>query len=275
MFICGRSYGQTPVAYPLHQGDNWFTYSWEYDESFFRYVAGDTTLTNGKTYAVVVDPVFPYIPRFQRQSADTIFAYGLLGQNSEMILFNFAASVGDTISTILHGNDTAYITMTLNSSDSVFGRSRKQWGFKLDPVPRAIDDEIGYFVVDSLGVLGSGGFGWSEDILGAIIDSIQYGSLTGIKKTKNEPPDHFSLFQNYPNPFNPTTTITFTLPKASFVKIEIVDLLGRHLSDLVEERLSAGTYSKVWNARDFPSGIYFYRFTTQGFSQTRKLLLLK
>jgi hypothetical protein len=87
--------------------------------------------------------------------------------------------------------------------------------------------------------------------------------------------DGFTLHQNYPNPFNPSTTISFTLPSRTFVSVKIFDLLGREVATVFSGQLSAGTYSRQWDASGMPSGAYFCRLQAGAFSQTKKLVLLR
>lgn len=87
--------------------------------------------------------------------------------------------------------------------------------------------------------------------------------------------DGFTLHQNYPNPFNPSTTISFTLPSRSFVSVKIFDLLGREVATVLSEQLSAGVYSRQWDASGMPSGVYFCRLEAGAFNQTKKLILLR
>ncbi len=86
---------------------------------------------------------------------------------------------------------------------------------------------------------------------------------------------NYALSQNFPNPFNPTTTIYYEVPKTSKVTLEIFDILGHTIATLLNETQLAGEHSISWNALEYPSGIYFYRFTATNFSETKKLLLLK
>jgi hypothetical protein len=99
--------------------------------------------------------------------------------------------------------------------------------------------------------------------------------ITSVGVTLREVPIGYSLTQNYPNPFNPTTTISFSLPSKSFVSLKVYDMLGREESTIVYEEMSAGNYTRQWNAATMPSGIYFYRLTAGSFSETKKLLFLK
>jgi hypothetical protein len=85
----------------------------------------------------------------------------------------------------------------------------------------------------------------------------------------------FTLEQNYPNPFNPSTTISFVIPSKVYVTLKVFDILGREIAILASEELSAGNYSRKWNAANISSGIYFYRIEAGSFTDTKKLLLLK
>ena len=98
---------------------------------------------------------------------------------------------------------------------------------------------------------------------------------TSVQSNKNTFPTNFTLEQNYPNPFNPSTTIEFSIPKESFVTLKVYDLLGREVATLVNEKLPTGTYSRVFNAENLSSGVYFYRLEAKNFSQTRKLILTR
>jgi hypothetical protein len=88
-------------------------------------------------------------------------------------------------------------------------------------------------------------------------------------------PSEYSLKQNYPNPFNARTTIEYGIPKASYVAIDIFDLLGRKITNLQNGFQPAGYHTVIWDATNQPSGIYFYRIKAGNFDQMRKMLLLK
>lgn len=88
-------------------------------------------------------------------------------------------------------------------------------------------------------------------------------------------PDSFELQQNYPNPFNPTTQIPFSLPKSSHVKLTVYDILGREVASLVNDNMKAGQHTIRFNGHNLSSGIYLYRLTTDEFTQTKQLILLK
>ncbi|MCW8811206.1 MAG: T9SS type A sorting domain-containing protein [Ignavibacteriaceae bacterium] len=100
----------------------------------------------------------------------------------------------------------------------------------------------------------------------------------------------FQLYQNYPNPFNPVTKIKYTIPSAGnpllggarggLVTLKVYDILGRELATLVNEEKPAGTYEVIFDShsgevRNLPSGIYFYQLKAGGYSETKKMMLLK
>ncbi len=88
-------------------------------------------------------------------------------------------------------------------------------------------------------------------------------------------PNEFILAQNYPNPFNPSTTISFTVPYETNATLKVYDILGKEIETLVDAQLRAGSYTAVFDARRYASGIYYYTLNTGGFKQTKKMLLLK
>lgn len=88
-------------------------------------------------------------------------------------------------------------------------------------------------------------------------------------------PEKFHLSQNYPNPFNPATNISFDVTSASNVVLEIYDVLGRKVDELVNQNLAAGNYNMLWNAENLSSGVYFYSLRAGSFTDTKKMVLLK
>jgi plastocyanin len=105
--------------------------------------------------------------------------------------------------------------------------------------------------------------------------TITVNSATDVKNINETIPDIFILKQNYPNPFNPTTTISFKLQYKSLVSLKIFDALGREVSTLVNEELSAGDHFRQWTGVNMSTGVYFYRLQAGSFIETKKLLLLK
>ncbi|MCX6161978.1 MAG: aryl-sulfate sulfotransferase [Ignavibacteriae bacterium] len=98
---------------------------------------------------------------------------------------------------------------------------------------------------------------------------------SGIGGEFNNSPASYSLSQNYPNPFNPTTKIHYDIPKSSFVKLEVFDVLGREVETLVNEKKPSGSYQAIFNASHYPSGVYLYKLTADGFINVKRMILVK
>lgn len=86
---------------------------------------------------------------------------------------------------------------------------------------------------------------------------------------------NYNISQNYPNPFNPITKIKFSVPKSDIVQIKIYDILGKKVKTLLSEYTKAGTYEIEFDARNLPSGVYFYRMISGSYSETKKMILLR
>lgn len=110
---------------------------------------------------------------------------------------------------------------------------------------------------------------------GMVLRTTNGGGLVALQNTSAIIPKYFSILQNYPNPFNPVTNIKFNIPKSSQVSIIIYDLLGREITQLLNEQLTAGSYSVDWDASAYPSGVYFYKLQTENFTETKKMVLVK
>jgi hypothetical protein len=98
--------------------------------------------------------------------------------------------------------------------------------------------------------------------------------LTGI----NEPsatPVKFELSQNYPNPFNPVTNIKFSIPKSSYATLRIYDITGKLIDTYLDSRVNAGYYNAEIDGTKLSSGVYFYTLTADGYTDTKKMVLIK
>jgi len=105
---------------------------------------------------------------------------------------------------------------------------------------------------------------------------IKTASLTmGINENGTTTPDRYELHQNEPNPFNPVTNINYDIPKNSFVKLVVYDLLGKEIKTLVNENKTSGRYSVSFNGLNLPSGVYLYRLETDNFTDVKKMLMIK
>ena len=88
-------------------------------------------------------------------------------------------------------------------------------------------------------------------------------------------PATYTLESVYPNPFNPTTTLSFALPITSNVLLEVHDINGRLINELIKSNMDAGYHSVIWNADNNASGVYFVKMVAGDFVNTQKLMLVK
>jgi photosystem II stability/assembly factor-like uncharacterized protein len=116
--------------------------------------------------------------------------------------------------------------------------------------------------------------GYTVGDSGKILKTTNGGSVF-ISQIGNNIPEKFLLYQNNPNPFNPSTNIRYDLWKNGFVKLVVFDVLGHEIETLVNENQSAGTYEATFSANNYSSGIYFYKLSTENFSDVKKMILLK
>ncbi len=100
---------------------------------------------------------------------------------------------------------------------------------------------------------------------------------TGLTNVENKQlvPKQFNLEQNYPNPFNPSTVISFTVAKSEAVNISIFNIIGQKITTLINKEYTPGSYSVQFNAGNLPSGIYFYRLSTNDYVSIKKMILMK
>ncbi|MGC8594051.1 MAG: alpha-amylase family glycosyl hydrolase, partial [Candidatus Kryptoniota bacterium] len=213
-------------------------------------------------------------PAFYSQEIKTLstgnsLIYGFVrpyvNQNA-IVLANFSGSSGIATVVIKGGNDVYfsdgaidgkqyYLNDLYSDSSSVINFSGGQAMFTatLPPYGSAV-----YILSDSLIRL-------SIPVITSINDRISSGSV----------PQKFALMQNYPNPFNPSTTIKYSVPTNSFVRLEVFNSLGQLVRTLINEEQNAGTYQVIFDGKDLASGVYFYRLLAGGFSMTRKMVLTK
>jgi hypothetical protein len=110
------------------------------------------------------------------------------------------------------------------------------------------------------------------------ITRVDYGMPTSTGDTSTGQatiPTSYSLNQNYPNPFNPTTSITYSLPQSAVVSLKIYDITGKYITTLVDGVTSAGIHTVTFDAGSLSSGMYVYTLETDGYRQSRQMMLVK
>ena len=108
-----------------------------------------------------------------------------------------------------------------------------------------------------------------------LLDDLAFSGSTDVGNQGSLIPTETNLKQNYPNPFNPSTTISYSLSKASYVKLRIYNILGKELTTLVSGFQSAGNHSVQFLALNLASGVYFYRLEAEGYTAMKQMLLVK
>jgi hypothetical protein len=108
-----------------------------------------------------------------------------------------------------------------------------------------------------------------------INQELEFRGTVGVNNTGTELPNEYSLMQNYPNPFNPSTTILYSLPQKSNVKLIVYDVFGKEVMTLVNDIQPAGEHTIMFDGSNLSSGIYFYKLSTERFTETKKMILVK
>lgn len=176
-----------------------------------------------------------------------------------------------------HDYDNCYVEYSFNGSNWIelaqFSGLSNEWVQEFIPVSEFVDHYVYLrFRITADEVLNDPGW-W--------IDDLKIVASTGASVDNDIPIYRSELHNNYPNPFNPETTISFSLSEASsFVTLDIFNVKGQQVRTLVNEQLSAGFYTRVWDGkndvgRTVTSGIYFYKMQNADYTNTRRMILLK
>jgi len=140
---------------------------------------------------------------------------------------------------------------------------------------------------DSITIYYALAFGYTEADMLVNIDSaaLKYNNITSVEAGEFIIAKDFILYQNYPNPFNPTTKIKYIIPetgslllrgaRGGSVTLKIYDILGDEIATLVNEEQSPGEYEVEFDGRNLAGGVYFYSLRVEGFSETKKMLIIK
>lgn len=175
-------------------------------------------------------------------------------QESATLVKTWGLSYNLTYPLLLDGNASVYI----------------QYGDNYIPYNVVIDPQMVVRYTNS---------GYYEEIIKNVIEAWLPTTMKE-KVNANGLPLTFRLYQNYPNPFNAKTTIEYYLAKPSYISIKIFNLMGKEIATLVNEQKNAGNFSICWDGKDnsgkaIASGIYIYRIKANGFTEAKKLSLLK
>ena len=109
----------------------------------------------------------------------------------------------------------------------------------------------------------------------SVYKMIDTSRIFGIENIGTSLPNKYHLSQNYPNPFNPVTKIEFTIPKKSYVRLDIYDILGKEKEALVNQELNPSEYEITFDGSNYASGVYFYRIEAGKFVQSKKMVIVR
>jgi hypothetical protein len=120
---------------------------------------------------------------------------------------------------------------------------------------------------------GNGNYMLKNPLISNLKIILNYNIISGINESPN--PSDFCLYQNFPNPFNPETKIKFFIPYRSLVQLNVFDMLGNKVLELVDSELERGTYEEIIRSDKLSSGIYVYELRADNFTKSNKMILLK
>jgi hypothetical protein len=254
--------GTAKVIFTTNGGSSWTTKSINSTGSFTTGFA----FSNDKSIGIAVGShSLPFISRSTNEGASwSIINTGLPMAGSEYNRIHW-----------LHGTDICFIT-SITGQGGCIGKSTNSG---LNWTIMSTDIVDGIMAIDGI-FTGGSSFGYA---VSGYDDILRLQEPIGIHTIGHGIPSEFLLHQNYPNPFNPVTRIRFQMKVSGLVELKIYDLLGREISNLVDEYLSPGVYEIDWNAKNFTSGLYLYQLkvfdpkvaTGYSFKETRKMMLIK
>jgi uncharacterized delta-60 repeat protein len=243
-------------------GSNDFAYSIAVDAAGNVYVTGQSDSAASSDYATV-----KYNSTGVQQWVRRYNGPGNGGDLARFLLLDGSGNIYVTGGSSGIGTNWDMTTIKYDPSGTL------QWAARYNGSGNAVD--VGYSIAltntGTLYVTGTtAGTGSGNDYC-----TIKYSQLTGIQNVNGSIPSKYELGQNYPNPFNPVTNIYISIPKSGFVNMAVYDITGKEVSGLVNEQLSAGSYKIDFDASALTSGTYFYKLTVHGFTETKKMMLVK
>jgi len=189
--------------------------------------------------------------------------------------FAMALTVDDDDNIYVTGSSHDMITQGVCNTLKYSPYGELLWQYKYDAPHSIFENPSFIFLDDSNNVFIGGDVADSTNGWNFFALKLSQKLGTNIEQQNSFLPTEYSLKQNYPNPFNPSTKIEFSIPKSGFTKLEIFDAVGREVAELINQHLSVGSYSVIFNAEKYSSGIYYYRLSTGNVVKMKKAVLLK
>jgi PKD repeat protein/subtilisin family serine protease len=244
---------------------------------------GDTTEVTGFTMTVP--------PSLGSATSATGFRVGTVAGVTEAVIIEYEGLRGEFVFTTVPAKVIDRIVIepsevTLAPGESVdfravavdrYGNSYPAKGTVLWTV---LPSEMGS-IVERTGRFSAGDWSGEGYVVAFAVYGLEFGSTEtsaqGSGKVTIGPPlpREFALHQNHPNPFNPGTQISFDIPRASMVRLDIYNMAGQWIERLVEEALVAGQHTVKWTPTGLPTGVYIYRLHAEGYVEIRKMLMIR
>jgi hypothetical protein len=260
--------------YPLQVGNQWdygeidFHTPSQFVYLYSEHIVGDTTMPNGLTYAIKQGG---FGTEFLRQSGFRVYSFA---SNKDTLAYDFTVHDGDTVCIVQKDTFFTLVTVHLGQGE-VFGRMLKGWSY-ITTTNTSSDGGSRLNIVDSIGrnylFMDPG---YSEYLMGAIIDGKRYGTVMEVPARNPVQPSEFQLFQNYPNPFNPVTTVEYYVPIRTEVDLTLYSALGQKVREVAHGMQDAGPHIAHVEGTNLPSGTYFLRLVAPNVSITKTVVLIK
>jgi len=262
--------------FPLHNGDRWeYFYHWAAitnGDTYTITVEGDTLMTNGKLYKKMVNRQIPnnLIKSSSFIRIDSLqaklYAYNIDSLGNEYFLDSLRLTIGT--------NSRRYGRLMSIDTIRLWGitTTRQNFGVYVGGSSYSVAYGIGLISASSGEYLD---IPYYTTLLYTQINGNEYGTFVNVKKDEPSHSTEFSLEQNYPNPFNPSTTIRYFLSKACFISLKVYNILGQELRTIISGQQFAGRYEILFDARNLPSGVYFYKLQTGNHTDIKAMVLIK
>ncbi|MBI1803392.1 MAG: S8 family peptidase [Ignavibacteriae bacterium] len=222
-------------------------------------------LVNAFNAALSFGPIF----------SDTVAARVVNSQSvvSTIIVSRFGLKTSTVMLHYAVGPDTNFLALSMSLDSSMFFLTSGQYSATIPQVPQGTPVR---FIIEASD---SGGHAYQSPAqITESVWQLQYGmeGARRISTTLQNIPEGYALYQNYPNPFNTQTIIEYDVPAREYVSLKVYNVVGQEIATLVSGIHDAGTkFHKPFDAKNLPSGVFFYRLATPSFTITKKMVLIR
>ncbi|MCK6603459.1 MAG: T9SS type A sorting domain-containing protein [Ignavibacteriaceae bacterium] len=262
---------------PLHVGDVWYYYNYDWNLYTYRKVLKDTIVNNKRYF--YMDAL---VDEWERNDEETRTNYKLdiddLNENERTDDEIVTDSIPAEIWTYYTAYRYAYRPLHIQNPQN-YVREKGSGYYFGQPINfikvRWLNAWIDATISDKFGlIIFAGELAPPDFLVGCIIDGVHYGNTTGIEDKIAEQKG-YQLYPNYPNPFNPETVISFSIPERVYVKGTVFSSTGERVAVLQDGEMEPGSHSLNFNGRGLSSGVYIFRLEAGGYSKTIKMMLLQ